>query len=482
MGWVDIPLATQVGDESTSGVSFLSDMMLENLEIRKLPPGSRAPVAVIHTPGLASVGTLPDIDSICRGLIWSPTVMGGRYVAVVSGGGTAFYYTSTNLISWANGDEFGVEMGPVRMIDTGTHLVIASYDGTTASAWTIDSSGTLAALSISGFGDVCYQDGFSVYAKLGTQSIYSSDADDPPTVDALHFTTVDALPGNLTAIISDHREVYAFKPKSAEHYFNDGSAGFPFARSNPGIMEVGAASKDRLSVVKHGNRVYFVGDNGSDVYAMAGLRPQLISTPWVSAALRASFAYDRIALVSQHQGQRYYWLLHDQANSFLVYNIDLGLWHKRSAGDLGFAQGPAFRALFTSSDGTETYIVADDTDDGAPYVLKFSPTTYKDGVSVNNTSRVMTLPTFAPGGGALRCSMSELIIDMKPMTAGTVTLEICDDGGSSYGNSQSVDGTVGPIRFTRLGMFRQRNMRLTFAGNSPIEIVGIRANVEVMAS
>lgn len=475
--WIDIPLATQVGKEVATGASYVSDAELVNLMLKANPQGTRAPFHIASTPGLVAFGTIPSTGRI-RGVC---TRYDGAVFVIQ---GTDIFYSTLNMGGWTMvpiGNMPGTS--PCRMVDAKTHIV--AVDGTNARAITTAQS---FACSRGNFSDVAYQDGYAIFTETGSNSLYTSNLDNPVTISALDFTTVDALAGNLVGVISDHREVYAFKQESIEHYYNAGGAGFPFVRSSPGVLEKGCWPDGRLTIAKLENSVLWVGSD-LRVYMMRGYQPEAISTPWVERFLDASVhhngtPYEDVLYGSAfyHDGVPYYLLsnLNDPvtegAKVSLVCNLQARLWHKlkHAAIDEVASVFP-----FVGNGGNEHLAIAVGNLAGEMVAGRLDAETPTELSS--NLTRAITLPQVS--AGSVRSFMPEIYMDMQKTTDGTLTLTWSDDGGATYTSGVTATMTTPRARWQRLGAFFQRILRFTItASASKIAIMAVRARIDAGAA
>jgi hypothetical protein len=485
--WVDIPLAVTQGED---GSTYVSDAELSNLMLKRNPPGARRPFHVANTPCIK----MPVVDftavgsGAIRGMCHS--LDGTDKLWVIRG--TGIHYLLAG--AWTTvpvGTMPGT--GPCRMVDADTHIV--AVDGTNARAITTSES---FACSRANFSDVTYQDGITLYTETGTNSLYASNVDDPITINALNFTTVDALAGSLVGVISDHREVYAFKTDSIEHYYNTGGSGFPFTRSSPGLIETGVLLLGVLTIVKLNNTIFWLG-NDRRVYSMHGNRPTPISTPWVEKYLETATAQGVTIYGSAflHDGVQYYCLsgfnnTAGTAKEALVCNLETGLWHRwgsslvASGGytgvlivsvvglpavGAGLASVGVYLGANSASNKGIVYLVDAGTFTDAGDTTAHSPTSAVP-------TRTMTVPQVDYGG--VRAFMPEIYLDMQKTSAsGTCSLQVSDDGGSSYSTAVSGTATNPRTRWHRLGSFFQRILRFTFVINSRMAIMGVRARIDV---
>ncbi len=471
--WVDIPLATQMGEDDSP---YVSDLELTNLMLKENPPGSRTPFHIASVPTLdtTSALTLP-ASGIIRGFWFL-----GDQVLIVQG---ANVYNAGFFAAFAG-------TAPCRMAWAGTHVAIV--DGTTVLCVTPDGLSSVTP-AISGFIDVVYQDGFTLYAKAVSNKVYASNVDDPTTIGALNFTTVDGLPGNIVGLASLNRELLVFKTTSIERFYNAGTSGFPFVRSTPGLIEIGCwpGGQGRTAaellrgvntIQEYGGVVYWLGDD-LRVYAFDGGAPQVISTPWVERYLSSVATISTktfFGAAYKLNGKTYYSLsgfTEGSTEMALVCDLGTGLWHKRYSSissvlqinQITSAPGPA---------STTPYIAARNTGTSESAFYRFDADGTNDTGAASQVSRVMTLPQV--DYGATRAFMPELLLDMaKPATTGTITLTWSDDGGSSYTSGLTSTGSSARTRWQRLGAFYQRILRLTFSIASKISIMGVRARIEV---
>jgi hypothetical protein len=489
--WVDIPLAVTHGKHDADGASYVSDVELVNLMLRENPPGSRTPFHIAQVPALSTLSNEITGTGLIRGLCFQRET-GALFMVR----GTTVYYKAPTSGPWTavpTGTMPGTEW--CRMIDAGTHIV--AVDGTNARAITTLES---FACSRGNFSDVTYQDGYTIFTEEGSNSLYVSDLDDPTTIGALNFTTVDATPGDCVGVVSDHRELFVFKTGSIEYYQNAGISGFPFVRSSPGIIErgtyniQGSVSKyGRATIAKYDNAIFWVGDN-LRVYRMQGYQPVAISTPQVERFIdrwldETSGGTNRRLFGTAFvlDGDTYYalsGLTENTGLTTLVCDVKRGVWHRRES-PLNSGAGVSITHAveiheISSSRPLRKVIVAAINQAGTVGGLHYLDVEgTNDSNASSQTTRTMTLPQFAPGGGR-RTFMPELYLDMqKASTSGTLSLQWSDDGGANYNSAVSGTATLARVRWQRLGSFFQRVFKFTFEIASKLQIMGVRARVEV---
>lgn len=284
---------------------------VRNLYLEANPTSTRAPAALLPTPGLkqwSSAGTGP---------IRAMEPM-GAHLYVVSG---SDLYALDGLGSPTLIGAVSVS-SQVRMTNNGTHVAISA--GSTVHAANL--SGVVSTALAPGIG-ATYQDGYGIFAKAGTQEFYTTDLDDMTTIGALSFSTADAQPDLIVGLISDHRELWIFKQRTIEVWVNAGLSGFPFVRAGGGFIEHGC--KATCSIAKAENMVFWLGDD-LNVYRAAGYQAEAVSTPAIRNMIANAASPDSaVAFTYSQAGHEWYVLLF--SDLCLAFDITTGLWSERKS-------------------------------------------------------------------------------------------------------------------------------------------------------
>lgn len=303
-----IPLAQSSYQPRSQGVSV---ERVRNLYLEANPTSTRAPAALLPTPGLrqwASVGTGP-----IRGM----EALGGD-LCVVSG--SQVWWVDSLGASTLLGPVSG--SGAVRMVNNGVHVGIASG----AAPQAANASGILTIASWPAIA-AAYQDGLGVFLRAGTQEFYSTAVDDMTTIGALSFSTADAQPDLLVGAVSDHRELWLFKERTIEVWVNAGLSGFPFVRAGGGFVEHGCKSGG--SIAKAENMVFWLGDD-LNVYRAAGYQAEAVSSAAIRNMIAGAASPDTcVAFTYTQAGHEWYVLLF--SDLCLAYDITTGLWSERKS-------------------------------------------------------------------------------------------------------------------------------------------------------
>lgn len=413
---------------------------------------SQAPILV---PGLSGVPSAyaKTAASSGRGLLASAD---GSALWAVVGANVHHYlgaspYTKTVIAATLSGS------GICAMVDAGTHMVVVDLGGQDTRACTSAASTTVTPPA-GVFRDVAYQDGYTIYARDGTDEFYISALDDPTTIGALDFSTADAQPGDIVAIRSVNRDLVILKNTSTEFWVNTGAAAFPFERTQPGVASTGC--RGTHSVRHHDGVLYWVGHDGA-AYAMRGYQPVAISRAEnggadVTSSLaesNAEMTYGCIALLG---GQAVYMVReHGGSEPTFAYATQGGAW-------FAFYPPLTFMAIFSAGGAARAQTYGQMTSGGTHYIIAnidTGGTKVEAETGVNEYSLcLLRLPEI---GSRALSTMHRLEVLFSEQDAATYDLWTADDG--AFLSPRNIgDGTVSTAarRWARLGAFRRRSLEL----------------------
>lgn len=452
---VQIQFGTQV---ATHLSGTLTQELAENLFLEVPPKGAKSSYVLLGTPGLDAFATVGD------GPIRGVYIMGD--VAYVVSGGALYSVSKTGVVTLLGNIE-GSAL--VSIADNGTHIWVAT--GLTLYAANI--SVILNVANGYGITSVTYQDGYLIGTQRGTQNLWISELDDATTIDAIDLTTVDTLPDNNIAVISDHREVWVFKERSSEAFYNSGAAAFPFERTQ--MIERGCFAA--ASVVKAENSIFWVGDD-LQVYEMMGYQPQVISTHAVTRELQNDLSPSSAeGFIYQQDGHTHY-ALTLSAGTF-VYDLSTRLWHKRKSYGLN-----RWRARSHAWSPSWNKHLIGDFNSGALYALN-AKTFSEAGEPL--IRKAVGSPIWNNGH---RFIVDEFFLDIEA-GVGLVTgqgsdpqviLDATSDGGRTYGSElRRSFGKIGEYQtrchWHNLGGHYNWAPRITISDPVPVRILGAYARI-----
>lgn len=456
--WVTIPLGAKCYQPRSGRTSI---ERLVNLYVEPSQPNAKTPYALHGTPGLKPWTTVG--DGPIRGIY--PF---GSDLYVVSGETLYAIDTGTKMpleIGTVSGN------GRVRMVDNGEHVAVAAAVHLYAA-----NRSTIIELPQQYINGLAYQDGYVVFSQRGTENVWLSGLDDLTTIDALDFTTADALPDNVVGVIDNRHELWFFGEKSIEAWYNSGDAAFPFTRSGGGIIERGCIAPG--SIAKALGRIYWLGDD-LIVYRNAAYQEEPVSTSDVNRLIAAASSHNSAeAFTYEQDGHTFYVLSFSDLT--LVYDVTTGAWHER----LSYNE-PRWRIADHALTSRRQHLVADfETND----IYELDLDTYSD-----DGDPIVRQSIFPPiAEGAQFVFMPEMYVDAE-MGVGITTgqgsapvalLDWSDDDGRTWDGAMSASlGAIGKHRqrltFNRLGRFCSRTFRLSTSDPVKVALLEARARVEV---
>lgn len=313
-------------------------------------------------------------------------------------------------------------------------------------------------------------DGYFVFVDPDTEQFYISAIDDGSTLDALDFSSADTQPDNIVTHRVFKRELYLIGSRSIEVWINSGDPDFPFTRYNATPIQVGAVSP--RGVVIASDTIFFVGqtDRGHGyVYVLNGYQPMRISTQAVEEAMRDADLSQCVMWSYHVKGAELVGIEAPGMGSTWVFDASSKQWH-----ELGRYVTGEFQALgmdhlvFWNGEhycGYQSAIHRIDQD---------SYTYGADALVRERTWPHLMSPSMEPVSYRcleLACSTGDPVGSVE----GSVTLEISNDGGYTFGSPlQKTLGMTGQwmkrIRWMFLGSARDRVFRIRCADAVPFSI------------
>lgn len=458
-------------------------------------------LALYGTPGLmlfTYIGALPIRGThVIDGAIYA--VSGSRLVKVLANGVVSNIGT---LLS---------SSGRVSMADNGTQVMLV--DGPYGYIYNTG-TGVFAQITdpdFPGADMVTFMDGYFVFNYPASGSFMITSLYDGTSVDALDIATAERDPDKLTALASDHGELWLFGESTTEVYYNSGNADFPFERISGTVIEEGIAA--RWSVAKMDNSLCWLaqGKSGKGYVVRAqGYTPQIISTRALEYQISTyPTIADAYAFSYTMEGHKFYVLTFPSGNATWVYDAATGMWHERSsygvgrwrAGSYAFLNGRHYVGDYLDGDIYELSMTAY-TDRGDPIER------IRAGQYVHKSNRPLVFHRLTidmeTGTGDSNYSTGEFIwyrldgtfpldgtrkLGGDLMLGGSVNpsamLRWSDDGGHTWSNEHWVGiGKVGEYRkqaiWNRLGRADQSRV-FELKITDPVKVTIIDAHVELTA-
>lgn len=331
---------------------------------------------------------------------------------------------------------------------------------------------------------VGYLDGRFVFFVPGTQTTFISQTDDVNeiTFDATEFTSIDATPDKIVAMIISNREISYIKEKHLEIWYNAGGAQYPYSRIDGAFSEIGTIAPYSVASI-NGIRCWLgrTKNGQGGVYMAEGYQPVRVSTQAIDAAIQKyPNIADATAYTYESDGHFYYVLNFTEADATWVFDLTTKLWHERAYTRNG--QLERHRADCHAFAYGRHYV----GDYANANLYELSETTFTDDGSP--ISRIRVAPHVTAGDR--RIFYSTFLLDIEAgvgldgVGQGTdpkVILQFSDDGGHAWKNE--IWGSMGKIgerrrrvKWERLGNARDRVFRVTVT--DPVRVVLLGAELE----
>jgi hypothetical protein len=291
-----------------------------------------------------------------------------------------------------------------------------------------------------------------VYVESGSQRWGCSELYDGANYNGLSFASAEAYPDDLVTLKVDHRQVLLFGQESTEIWYNSGQAGFPFERLAGGFIEYGTLA--RHGVAKQDNSVFWLA-NDRTIRRLTGQTPVRVSQHGMEEKLSA---YSRVddceAFPYNWNGHLFVTFRFPTVGATWTLDVTTGEWHERESYS---------RSVWDVCDAVHCYgreFVQNATTGAIGYLSDSTHTESEKRIYHSQLDIVMRTGDAAAG--------------VTPY----VNLDYSDDGGSTWtqlpGRQLVSRGTTGEysqvIRFTRLGMARDRVYRVWSADAAPFVI------------
>lgn len=455
-----IPIQWAVGSHKGRSEKANGSRLI-NLFAEALPQDSKSQVVIYGTPGTAFFSQLPTFP------VMGMHVMDNELYAI----------TKTNLYKVNAGGDYS-DLGEISIagrVSAATNGIdLVFVDG--VSGYSYSKDGGLKSLGGDGWypaNTVTYQDGYFIFNRSGTGQFFLSKLLSTE-FDALDYATAEGVPDDTIAVISDHRELWLFGEHSIEIWYNSGDPDFPFERMQGAFVEKGIAAPH--SVSKMDNSVFWLSEDGI-VYRANGYLPQRISTHAVEYSIEHGTIDDAFSYTYSEEGHTFYLITFPSQKKTWCFDVATGLWHERSHYQWGRHHSNCHSFCYGKN-------LVGDFQNGLIYQMAMN--VYKDD------TEPLVRVAVSPPVHAMRnnISMMSFEIDMESgigITYGQgddpqAMLTWSDDGGKTWSNEHWASiGKIGEyltrVKWNRLGMFRQRNLRIAIS--DPVPVVFISAFAEV---
>lgn len=446
-----------------------------NLYLEPGGPDGKSPAALLRTPGLRVVLTMPNAPAEIRDMCKFKKTL------IVVSGDTVYSVDRDFKITEVG--KLGTIAGPVAIISSTNQYIIV--DGVTG--WVYDlPSNVFAQISSEAFPKgarmVSYLDGMAVVEAPNSAQFSFSKIGDFRVWDGLDFASTEGAPDNIVGHITSHRDIWFLGDDTSEVWTNTEGG---LARAGAAFMEVGCAAP--FSPCKADNSVFWIGkdENGQGVVWRAqDFRPVRVSDFGVEYALST---YRRIddarGFVYQQEGHLFYVLMFPSADATWVYDIATGAWHERASWNE--TTGTFHRHRANCHEFFAGLNLVGDYENGSVYAFDLNE--YTD----NGAPLVALRTTPALSNQQMQVFYSSLQIDIESgigLTDGQgsepkLMMRYSDDSARTWSNRREASmGKMGEyctrVRFNRLGRGRNRVWEITVSDPVKVVITGAFCTME----
>jgi hypothetical protein len=449
-----------------------------------------------QSPGRVAIVKRPGIDAYT-----SQTIGEGRGLWEFNG---SVWYVIGNILykdSAASGTVLTTTTGIVGNVGCTTAGIPSLFfcDGT--KGYVIDNTNTVTLIVDADFPSPhvpapAYIDGYVCVIRANSADVYNCDLETPTSWTASNFLTAELFSDHAVSLARQNNQIVVFGENSTEFFYNNGAnqpTGTPLARNQGAFMQVGTPAP--YAVGQNERYCFFVGSSlsgGHTVWKLDGFQPTPVSTDAIDRVLNlegvniANATSFLIRLVGH-----FFFVLRLTSRTF-VYDIDEEVWHEwtstlgnnplalytiggSSAINSFYINKPSLTVVGNTT-GNFAYKFAADLGNGQVYLLGASTGT----VAVFNESsyvdvgQIIYLEFTTPiidYGTTRRKFMHQLTL-VGDLQANTIQLRWSDNDYQTYSSYKSLSLTSRPV-FTRLGMFRRRNLNMNYIANSPFRLEGL---------
>lgn len=286
---------------------------LVNCFIEQLPADAKSATLLSRTPGIST---------------WA-TVGTGPIYALLYALGALFAVSGTKLYRV---DAFGAatllgDVGAISAIDIAANTnAVVVVNTPNAYYWDGATFGQIIDPDFTsrGAGDVEFINNYLLFREPNSGRFFGADLGSSTSFDSLQFATAEASPDELVGMIVDHVQVILLGQESVEVWDNNGSSGFPFARSINGYVEIGCFNG--RSVAKNDNSIDWLA-NDYTVRKLNGVTPVRISQHGIEQLIQASTISTANAFGNSLGGHLFYHLSFNEVT--VVHDATTGKWHER---------------------------------------------------------------------------------------------------------------------------------------------------------
>ena len=321
-------------------------------------------------------------------------------------------------------------------------------------------------------------DGYVFLAAADTGDIYNCDNDDPTAWTAGDFVSTE-MTGDYVLMLAQNRNyLVAFGQNSLEMFWDAAiTSGSPMKRADAGFRNVGYVT----GLCQISNILYFVGqDQGKNtgIYRIDGFKVEKISDEIVDRTLQTITATDNVkgqinlarpGYSVSSDGHSFYCVVASQTT--WVYDVDENKWYEWKGSD---GTGLKLEGSWAMINGSQYVAIG-----GQTYISHMSPSLYQDFAS-NYTCSYTTERIDQDSYNWKVANRLTLLADEHAATgSSTITIAWSDDDWVNTSASRTVNLFRNAAKLYKLGRFRTRSYRFSYADNYPLRLRGMELELNI---
>jgi hypothetical protein len=312
-----IPLASGAYKEVAPGSPA---RVCRNLYLEKADTDPKRSMKLVRTPGSLE---LPDWAANARGYAQADGFASGVILVVV---GTALktYDPATGTVGTIAGTVAGTDR--VQFAFTALECAILANgvlhfsDGATvATAADVDFPAAITSVA-------AIEQRFVF--SYGTEGRWGyTEVGDGDNTTVISYYTAEYSPDGLVALFVLGARLFLFGSQTLEEWYPTGDSDNPFRRASGRVVETGCLCRD--SIRKLDNTVYWIDRECSVRRIGSAETPEIVSTPAISRAIRATDSDDIICMAYEVDGHAFYIVRLPDEGCFALDPNTGGEWHER---------------------------------------------------------------------------------------------------------------------------------------------------------
>ena len=251
-------------------IPYIGDNTYGKLPINYYPSvDSEKGVILTPRPGLYKLATLD--NQVMRAM----KAGSNGYVYCICGSGLYKFHSISGTASRLG--SIGTVSGPALLVETLFQIVAWDSSGWYTADLVGDTFKRATDVDYPIPSSIAFQDNAVIVSEADTFKMYVTDAVDASVItDLSYYATSESKPGPIVRVISNNQQVWVFKQRSAEIWYNAGQPGFPFTRIDGAFLEHGLLAFG--SICELDVALAWLSDTGHAVRSTGGYLTKIFST------------------------------------------------------------------------------------------------------------------------------------------------------------------------------------------------------------